>query len=196
MVSFECIRGLFLWIKLGFEVYILFQVSHIVVDLTVFPIPQSTLCISPYSNGSGAIPECGIGSSVPLVGDNLCQSCTYVQKSQHQARIYYRAGASNLEKVKLSNRKKISEVRRLEKKARNYFNAAARKPAHAQALVEEKENQVLQWVHTSRKAALKARKLKRSNSKKKSLRWCNSKLNRKQLLNWGTVTDRFFVSVK
>ena len=133
--------------------------SRIVVDLTDSPIPQPTLCISPNSNDSGAIPECGIRSSVPLVGDNLCQNCIHVQNNQHQARIYYRAGASKLEKVKLSNRKTIREVRRLEKNARNYFNAAARKLAHAQALVEEKENQELQWVHTSRKAALKARKL-------------------------------------
>ena len=144
---------------LGTEVYILFQVSLIVVDLTVSPIPQPTMCISPDSNDSGAIPECGIRSSVHLVGDNLCQSCTYMQKNQHQARIYYRAGASKLEKVRLSHRQTIREVRRLEKKARNYFNAAARKLAHAQALVEEKENQELQWVHMSRKAALKARKL-------------------------------------
>ena len=55
------------------EVFILFQVSRIVVDLTVSPIPQPTLCISPDSNDSGVIPECGIRSSVPLVGDNLCK---------------------------------------------------------------------------------------------------------------------------
>ena len=115
-VLFECIGEFCLWIMLKTEVFILFQVSRIVVDLTVSPIPQPTLCISPNSNDSGAIPECGIRSSVPLVGDNLCQNCTYVQKISIRLEFITELVHQNLKKWNCRTKKHFARSDNLRRK--------------------------------------------------------------------------------